>query len=59
MMKTSGKDILVAVVGLTALVCGGLLLAGCLHGWLEQVNAWLDPATGLGARYATDIVLGA
>ena len=57
-MKTSGKEILVALVGMAALVCGGLLLASGLQGWLEQFNAWLGSAMGTGVGHATDFVLG-
>ena len=58
MKKTNGKEILVALVGLTVICCGGLLLASGLQGWLEQLNAWLAPATGTGVQYAADFVLG-
>ena len=58
MKKTSGKEILVALVGLAALVCGGLLLASGLQGWLAQFNAWLAPAAGTGVQHAADLMLG-
>jgi len=57
-METSGKEMLVALMGLTVLVCGAFLLASSLRDLLEQFNAWLGSATSNGVGYATALVLG-